>query len=140
MRAFVDSNLWIYRLDPREPVKAKRLGRWLRDLESHSQIVISTQVMIEVRSVLTRKFVPALPADAVGEVLAAMAAFEVVNTDATLVQDAHVLTSRLQLSWFDALIVEAAVRSGCERLYSEDLQHGRTIDGLTILNPFRDHP
>ncbi|MCB1640639.1 MAG: PIN domain-containing protein [Xanthomonadales bacterium] len=140
MRAFVDSNLWIYRLDPREPVKAERIGRWLRDLESHSQIVISTQVMIEVHSVLTRKFVPALPADAVGEVLAAMAAFEVVNTDATLVQDAHVLTSRLQLSWFDALIVEAAVRSGCERLYSEDLQHGRTIDGLTILNPFRDHP
>lgn len=136
MRVFVDSNIWLYRLDVREAAKATRIATWLRELESHHQIVISTQVMIEVRSVLTRKFQPPFPADIVAAALQALAAFEVVSTDTTLVQDAHVLATSQQLSWFDALIIEAAIRSGCQRLYSEDLQHGRVFDGLTILNPF----
>ena len=40
-------------------------------------------------------------------------------------------------SFWDALIVRSALRSGCSVLFSEDLQHGRRIDGLRILNPFR---
>ena len=40
-------------------------------------------------------------------------------------------------SWFDALIVEAAVRSGCEVRYNEDMSHGRAIGGPTIRDPFR---
>jgi predicted nucleic acid-binding protein len=42
------------------------------------------------------------------------------------------------LSFYDALIVAAAVEAGCDTLYSEDMQHGRTIGGLTIVNPFLD--
>ena len=40
------------------------------------------------------------------------------------------------LSFYDALIVAAAIEAGCDTLYSEDLQHGRTIGGLAIVNPF----
>ena len=42
------------------------------------------------------------------------------------------------LSFYDALIVAAAIEAGCDTLYSEDLQHGRTIAGLAIVNPFRE--
>jgi predicted nucleic acid-binding protein len=38
--------------------------------------------------------------------------------------------------FFDSLIIAAALSAGCDRLYSEDLQHGQLIEGLTIVNPF----
>jgi predicted nucleic acid-binding protein len=40
------------------------------------------------------------------------------------------------LSFYDALIVASAIEAGCDILYSEDMQHGRTIGGLAIVNPF----
>lgn len=136
MRVFVDTNLWVYRLDQRDPAKARFIGEWLRSTSQDHEIVVSTQVLIELRSVLTRKLKPALPAADVRIALAALAKFEVVSTDANLVLDAHELGVAEQLSWFDALVVEAAVRSRCQRLYSEDLGAGRRIGELTICNPF----
>lgn len=40
------------------------------------------------------------------------------------------------LSFYDALIVASAIEAGCDTLYSEDMQHGRTIGGLAVVNPF----
>ena len=48
------------------------------------------------------------------------------------------LQSRYGFSFHDALIVAAALESGCTRLYTKDLQHGQKIDGLVIENPFID--
>ena len=47
--------------------------------------------------------------------------------------DIHV---RYRFSFYDALIIASALAAGCTRLYSEDLQHGQQIEGLTITNPF----
>ena len=135
---FVDTNLWVYRLDQREPEKSTFVRDWLRAVAVEHEIVVSTQVLIELRSVLTRKLLPPLsPADA-RLALGIVSAFEVVPTHAALVLDAHELAQIEQLSWFDALIVEAALRSHCGVLYSEDLDHGRRIGGLTICNPFSE--
>lgn len=140
MRAFVDTNLWMYRLDPRDPAKQDFLKRWLRELATTHEIVLSTQVLIEVRAVLTRKFRPALSATEIGEALEILTRFEIVPTTAALVMDAHVLAEPEQLGWFDALIVEAAIRARCTVLYSEDLGHGRRIGGLQICNPLHSPP
>lgn len=138
MRAFVDTNLWVYCFDQREPDKSRWIKEWLRKLAADSEIVVSTQVLIELRSVLTRKLKPPVSAEAAHGVLLSVARFEVVSTDSPLVLDAHVLAQREQLGWFDALIVEAAIRSGCDVLYSEDLAHHRKCSGLIIRNPFLD--
>ncbi len=135
MRVFVDTNLWVYRLDQRDPDKAQRVGVWLRQLAADHEIVVSTQVLIELRAVLTRKFKPELSHADTQRALTAVASFEVVATDHHLVLDAHELAEREQTSWFDALIVEAAIRSGCAILYSEDLSHGRHYTGLRTCNP-----
>lgn len=105
-------------------------------MANEHEIVVSTQVLIELRSVLTRKFQPPLPSGDTRSALEVLAEFEVVAADAHLVLDAHELAGREQLSWFDALIVEAAIRSRCELLYSEDLSVGRQFAGLTVRNPF----
>jgi predicted nucleic acid-binding protein len=117
MRVFIDSNLWVYRLDRREPAKSERIRRWLA-------------------AVARRKLVPPLSDGQISELLEALVGFEVVSTDANLVMDAHLLASCEKLSWFDALIAEAAIRSRCSILFSEDFSHGRRIAGLELINPF----
>ena len=136
MRVFVDTNLWAYRLDQREPQKSRFIRQWLRDLAQEHEIVISTQVLIELRSVLSRKLQPALSFEDTRAALEALARFEVVPANAELVLDAHALAHAEQLSWCDALIVEAALRSGCERLYSEDFGQFRRFGALQVMNPF----
>ena len=58
-----------------------------------------------------------------------------LGADANLILDAHQLAIREQLSWFDALVAEAAIRSRCSLLFSEDFSHGRRIAGLEVVNP-----
>ncbi len=135
MRVFVDTNLWVYRLDRREPEKSRRVGEWLANLVKEHDIVLSTQVLVEFRAVISHKLVPALPADDIQMAMEALAAFEVVATDANLVLDAHQLAVAEQLQWFDALIIEAAIRNNCQHLYSEDLAHDHRYGQLTVQNP-----
>jgi predicted nucleic acid-binding protein len=137
MRVFLDTNLWIYRLDRREPSKSERLKPWLAEVIAEHEVVISTQVLIELRAVASRKLQPPLPAAEIATMLEALSGFEVVSTDANLVLDAHQLADREQLSWFDALIAEAAIRSRCAVLFSEDFGHGRRFGGLQVVNPLR---
>jgi predicted nucleic acid-binding protein len=136
MRIFVDTNLWVYPFDRREPDKSHYIRQWLREIAEEHQIVVSTQVLIEFRSVLTRKLKPPIPHEEMRLAMNALSSFEVLATDTALVLDAHELARNEQLSWFDALIVEAAIRGGCEQVFSEDLSHGRKFGELTICNPF----
>jgi predicted nucleic acid-binding protein len=135
MRAFIDTNLWAYRLDRREAEKSERVRGWLAELIAEHEVVISTQVLIELRSVASRKLQPPLSDQRITALLEAMAGFEVVGTDANLILDAHQLAIREQLRWFDALIAEAAIRSRCALLFSEDFSHGRRIAGVEVVNP-----
>lgn len=136
MRAFVDTNLWVYRFDRRNPEKSRFVADWLRRLAHEHEIVISTQVLIELRSVLTRKLVPAFTPEDTHLALEALQGFEVVPTHAALVLDAHELAITEQMAWFDALLAEAALRSHCRVLYSEDFGHGRRLGGrLLVQNP-----
>ena len=136
MRVFIDTNLWIYRLDKRDSAKSEFAAKWLREVARNHEIVISTQVMIELRAVLTQKFKPAWSAKDVQLALQTLCEFEVVTADSNLVLDAHVLAQAEQLSWFDSLIAEAAIRSRCSVLFSEDFGHGRKYGELKVCNPF----
>lgn len=137
MRVFIDTNLWAYRLDQREAAKSRRVHQWLTDIVADHEVVISTQVLIELRSVVSRKLQSPLTDQQMTALLEALTGFEVVSTDANLILDAQQLAIREQLSWFDALIAEAAIRSRCSVLYSEAFGHGRRIAGLDVVNPLR---
>jgi predicted nucleic acid-binding protein len=136
VRVFIDTNLWAYRLDRREVHKSPFIKTWLRQLAQEHEIVISTQVLIELRAVMGRQLQPALSQDDCRQVLEALAQFDVVPTDAALVLDAHELAAAHRISWFDALILEAAIRSHCTVLYSEDFNGGQQFGDLVIVNPF----
>jgi len=97
--------------------------------------VLSTQVLQEFYNAGTRKLKlePALAR----RVVAFYSAWPVVETTVQMIVSASVLHERHSFSFWDAMVVEAALLSGATTLLSEDLQDGRRIGDLTIRNPFR---
>jgi predicted nucleic acid-binding protein len=135
---FVDTNVLVYAHDLSEPDRRPVAQATLDDLWRTRTGTLSTQVLSEFYVVVTRKFDPPMTRRAAREVIGAYSAWPVVAVDAALMLAASTLEERHTLSFWDALIIEAAARAGATRLLSEDLQSGRRIRNLTIENPFVD--
>lgn len=137
---FVDTNVLIYVRDPTHPVKQARCQDWLRRLWSEQSGRLSTQVLHEYYSVVTRKLKPGLPIDVARAEVRSLASWNPVVVTTGLAERAWLLEDRFSLSWWDALIVAAAQVSRADYLLSEDLQDGMDFGGLQVLNPFRAPP
>lgn len=98
--------------------------------------MISTQVLTEFFVTVTRKLGRPLPAADAEAAVRNLAQLHVVETDRELVLAAVARSRADRLSVWDALIVEAALRRGCGRILTEDLQDGRRFGDLVIENPF----
>ena len=126
---FFDTNVLLYLLSA-DATKADRA-----EALAANGGVISVQVLNEFASVCLRKL--AMSVAEVREGLSTIRAVcEVIPLDLETHEMALDLVERHQLGMYDALIVAAAVQANCAVLYTEDLQHGQTIGGLRIQNPF----
>ena len=135
MSVFVDTNVWVYRVDRGEPQKRARAREVLTELDP-GDIVVSAQVLAEFYVTVSRKLaIPMSPADAASAVND-LAALQVVPQDRELVLGALTTCDRHQISLWDSMIVRAAVIGGCETLLTEDLADATVIDGVAIENPF----
>jgi predicted nucleic acid-binding protein len=137
VKTFVDTNVLVYAHDTdagERHVKAKALLAELWDGRSGS---LSTQVLQEFYAVVTRKLKPAMPRAKARAVVAAYGEWCTVAADPQLIVSASRLEEEHTLSFRDALIVQAAIQAGAERLVSEGLQNGRRFGVLKIENPFR---
>jgi predicted nucleic acid-binding protein len=129
-RIFADTNLFIY-AESQDQDKSSRAVAIIQDAP-----VISTQVINETVSVLTRKH-GFLLSEAHEIAESVMDLCEVVAVDARTIRRAIEVAKRYSLSHWDSLIVAAALHADCQTLFSEDMQHGQVFDGqLTVLNPF----
>lgn len=134
-RAFFDTNVVVHAAY-RTPDLRHETARLL--LERHLQegsVVVSTQVLQETYSVLTRKM--RLSGPAVLAYVSHLAGQEVVPAAAGFVLRALALAQSHQLSVWDALMVQAALESNCTVLYTEDLQAGMRFGSLEVVNPFK---
>ncbi len=133
-KAFVDSNLWLYAfvLRPGEEARHEK-ARAL--IEAPVRYTISEQVIAEVSVNLLRK--AQLPEERLlGIVESFYTRCDVVVPDVAMHRVASQIRQAHRFSYWDSLIVAAALATGCSILYSEDMQHGQVIAGrLTILNP-----
>ena len=131
MSAFFDTNILVYA----QQTDAK--GDRARELFAAGG-KLSVQVLNEFTAVSRRKQRRDWReiAEAVADVLT------MVDPPLALTLDLHnsarALAQDHGLSFYDALIVSAAIEAGCDTLFSEDMQHGRSIGGLAIVNPFVD--
>lgn len=134
MKVFIDTNIWVYAYDTAEPQKRDAALRALEDLTDDSTVV-SAQVLNEFFAVVTRKLAHPLDRSEAAAAVEMMSALTVVPTNASILREAIELAERWSLSHWDALIVAAARRGRCQRILSEDLAAGSTIDGIEIVNP-----
>ena len=132
---FIDTNVLAYAYDADSPAKREVARRVLNDLGG---AVVSTQVLLELYAVLTRKL--GIAAETACQAVDALMGLEVVPTDERLVSDGLRLSLDNEISHWDALIIVAAVRAGCDTVLTEDLSHGQVIEGVRVVNPFAPDP
>jgi predicted nucleic acid-binding protein len=136
--SFLDSNVLIYTFDDVALEKQRIAQELVKAALQDGSGVISYQVTQEVLNVLTRKLPqPMDVGDATRYLATTLEPLWRVQPSAELLRAGLALQARYQFGFYDSLIVAAALSAGCARLYSEDLQHGQQIDGLTIEDPFR---
>jgi predicted nucleic acid-binding protein len=137
---FVDTNVLVYSRDSSEPDKQRRAHLWVRELWRTGRGRLSLQVLQEYYVTVTSKLSPGLDATTARREVLAFSAWRPVAADVTLMESAWSLQDRFSLSWWDALIVAAAKRSGSRFLLTEDLRHEQTFDRLRVVNPFHCEP
>lgn len=135
---FVDSNLLLYFIDSSEPKKRDRAVEWLDKLWMTGSGRLSWQVLHEFYWNAVRKMRLA-PAKA-QELVEDLSQWRPVDTSLGLVQQAWQWMDEAQLSYWDALILAAAERSGSRYLLSEDFQSDRSYGEVRVLNPFEHSP
>ena len=133
MPAFVDTNIWVYALTTKEPTRHQQAKALLCSLPCPC---INGQLLRELGRVLLQK--SGIDEAAFRQIILVLAQTCHIVPDTTA---AMILASELRVkygfSYWDSLIVAAALEGGCETLYTEDMQHRQVIEGrLTLVNPF----
>jgi predicted nucleic acid-binding protein len=135
--SFVDTNVLVYAED-RDAREKHELGRdlVLRLWESQ-QGVVSVQVLQEFYVTVTQKVKRPLAAPKAREIVREYLTWTVVENTKELLLRAMVLQPQAHLSFWDAMIVQAAIDAGCDCLYSEDLNAGLRFGSVVLVNPFQ---
>jgi len=131
-KTFLDTNVVVYLYSGDEPEKRSAALALIEQDDS----VVSTQVLSELANTLSRKF--RLPFDVVAQAVAEVRdACTVIPVLPDTITQALTLAQKYKYSYYDSLILAAALSADCETLATEDMQHGQVIEGgLTIRNPF----
>lgn len=136
----VDTNVLLYEQDTRHREKQERARAWMASLWRTKQGRISSQVLNEFYVNATEKLKPGLSRKAARETVKTLMAWAPFAIDGRTIEVAWEIQDRYRLSWWDALVVASASIHSCKHLLSEDLQHGQTVLGVTVVNPFAVSP
>ena len=134
--SFVDTNVLVYAEDSDAGDKRNRARDLIVELWDSQDGVISVQVLQEFYVTVTRKLTKKMPSKKASAIVEEYLAWRVIDNTAELLGSALRLHNEARLSLWDALIVEAALDAGCDRLYTEDLNPGQTFSSLVVVNPF----
>ena len=134
---FLDTNIFIYLFDSSSPKKQRRAKELIREAVTTRKGVISYQVVQEFFNVALKRFSQPLTVPEAEEYLIKIFhPLLTVHSSEPIFIDALRLSQRYPLSWYDSLIVAAAIAGRCDMLFSEDLQHGQKFGSLQIIDPF----
>lgn len=132
---FLDANILVYAQDHGDPQKQKTAQGLVRRAIL-GEMVVSTQTLAEFSAIILQKFSALYSSDDVLGMLDAFAPIKVVLPDAGIVRRAVEAHATYGVHFYDGMIVAAAERAGCQRIWSEDLNAGQTYFGAKVENPF----
>ncbi len=140
MAGLVDTNILVYRFDPRFPAKQARATALLRQGIADQSIVVPHQALVEFVAAVTRPVSKGLPLltqdDAHREAEDMLAQFPVIYPTENTFRAALRGAALYRLSWFDAHLWAYADENGLDTLWSEDFQHGRLYGRVKVVDPF----
>lgn len=141
VKVFVDSNLLLYAKDRTNLSRQTKASHWLRSLDRADAALVSVQVLREYYNVLTKPSKPfKIPrGEARRNVEDLLVWLPEVAIDDRF-EDAWRIQDRYGFSWFDSLLLAAAAHADCSAYVSEDLQNGQIVEGVLIVDPFRNEP
>jgi len=134
--SFVDANVLVYAEDRDAKTKHGLARDLIVQLWDNREGVLSVQVLQEFYVNVTRKLKKPVPSAKALGIIEEYLTWTVVENTGRLLTEAIALQQRARLSFWDALVVQAAVEAGCDRLYSEDLNAGQKFGSVTVVNPF----
>ena len=132
---FVDTNILLYAHDRSAGVKHERARGVVERLWTSREGVLSTQVLQELCINLRHKISRPLPAEEIRQIIQDYLSWEVVVNSPSSVLHALDIELRYQISFWDALVLQAAESSGAAVLYSEDLAAGQRYGAIQVVNP-----
>ncbi len=136
-RFFLDTNIFVYSFDDSSTTKRRRSMHLIRQAVATRKGMVSYQVVQEFFNVALRRFVHPMGAPEAEQYLSTVfRPLLAVHSSQALYAEALHLQGRHRLSWYDCLIVAAAIEARCSVLYSEDLQHKQQFGDLEVQNPF----
>ena len=133
---FLDTNVLVSAYDVSDPRK-QRLAQDLVRRAVAGELVISTQVLAEFAATLLHKLVPAPSPDDVIGLLDTLAPIRLITPDGDIVRRAVEARAAYGLHFYDGMIIAAAERAACERIWSEDFNSGQKYFGTLAANPFQ---
>ena len=135
-KMFIDTNILIYAFDVSAGKKHQVASHILSDLWNSGLGVLSTQVLQEFYVNVVQKIQKPIDQKMAQEIIRDLLKWHVVVNNGDSILDAIDISEKYGYSFWDSLIIEAALTGGVSVLLSEDLQHGQIISGVTISNPF----
>jgi predicted nucleic acid-binding protein len=136
-RFFLDTNIFVYSFDQNASAKSQKSAQLIREALTTQKGVISYQVVQEFFNVALRRFSqPMKAADCEQYLSTVFRPLLSVHSSQALYAEALHLHAQSGLSWYDSLIVSAALQARCDLLFTEDLQHGQRFGTLQVRNPF----
>ena len=136
-KCFVDTNIFVYAHDLKQGPKWEKARALVQKLWEDGNGVMSTQVLQELAVSLRRKVARPLSPETTRAVIEDYASWEVVVNTAASVLGALDVEAKYRISFWDALIVQAAGSCGAEVIYSEDLADGQKYGDVRVVNPLK---
>lgn len=135
---FLDTNILIYSFDSKNPIKQQRAQHLIAQALSCQEGVISFQVVQEFLNAARRKFInPLSITDCQTYLTQVLMPLCQIYPQLEFYKEALIIEERYKYSFYDSLILTAALQAHCQILYTEDLQTGQLIERtLKIVNPF----
>ncbi len=135
-KVFLDTNVIVYAYDKSAGEKHRVAVDIMIDLWQTGSGVISTQVLQEFFVITTKKIPNPLKVNVVKEIINDLLVWDVVLNDGKSVLSVINMLLKYKYSFWNSMIINAALKGGAAILYSEDMTHGQKINELTIQNPF----
>jgi len=136
-KVFVDTNVLVYAYDKDAGKKHRIAVDIMKDLWRSGRGTISAQILQEFFVTLTKKISAPMDISDVRETIRRLSKWDILLIDVDAIIRATELQERYKYSFWDSLIIAAAIAGGARTILSEDLADGQTIQGLTIKNPFK---